>query len=75
MRRAFLGGRRRGAVPGARRLKTVAEGAHFPAEPPGILHELEHGFILLGQVPLEVRDLLLENFNSFLQRSGSRQRP
>ena len=73
-RRTLLERCPRRAVARSARLDPVAQRLQLTAEADGILPELEHRLVLLGDVPLQVGDLLLKELDSFAQRR-ERSRP
>lgn len=48
----------------------LAQRLHLPAQAREFIGKFEHRLVLLGHMPLEVGDLLLEALNAFVQRES-----
>ena len=67
MWRTFVGGVAVGRIALARVVEPRAQQLQLAPHGREFLRELEHRLVLLDDVPLEVRDLLLEPSNVFVQ--------
>ena len=67
MRRALVGGFLVGGTAPARR-QPLAQTFQLAAQPRQLIAELQHRLVLLGHVPLQVGDLLLERSKAFVHR-------
>lgn len=70
MRRALVVGRF-GFATRRSRTNPVAQCAQFAPEPRDVFRHFEHRFVLLGDVTLQIRDLLFETFSFLAQLSES----